>query len=72
MNEFFILMFSQLNWHGGNSFYTGCIDWVQSEVDYRSEVFLYEFKVTRNGIDSIYYDTFINHPYVTDTFKIFY
>lgn len=59
-------------WGGGNLQYEGCIDWTQSIVNAPSNVYYYQLKVTRNGVYSIYYDTFVNNPGVTDTFEIFY
>jgi hypothetical protein len=53
--------------------YDGCYENLpQSSMLLPTDTYVYEIKVTRNDIDSIYYDTFINRPDVTDTFKIFY
>lgn len=62
------------NWSAwiGDGLITGCFEYFGENILEASETNIFQIKVTRNGIDSIYYDTFINHPYVTDTFKIFY
>ena len=56
----------------GSSDFVGCAEIIGGNYLDISGEHVYQIKVTRNGIDSIYYDTFINNPYVTDTFKIFY
>jgi hypothetical protein len=86
VNNYDVMMFKQLSLHNSTyadnenpfSFLFWSNPWV-GDVDYYTnggegpnDVFVFQIKVTRNNIDSIYYDTFINNAFVTDTFKIWY
>lgn len=56
-----------------SSNFEGCFEYVTSDpTQGPNDVYVFKIKVTRNNVDSIYYDTFVNNAFVTDTFKIFY
>lgn len=56
-------------WGGG---YLGCFDEIYSAGTGPSDSIIFQFRLTRNNEETIFYDTFVNNAHVTDTFKIFY